>query len=105
MTEEKEQAKGKCPESQVGKGGKCTMPEVTFAALVMSLSTSTLYHLGEIPDPATGKTTKDLTLAKHSIDTLDLLRKKTKGNLNEEEKGLLENVLYDLRLRYVKAKE
>ena len=94
----------KCPEGQVLRDGKCVLPEVTLATLVVSLSTSALYHLGEIADPVTGKTTKDLLLAKHTIDTLKMLQEKTAGNLDAEEKGLLENILYDLRLRYVKAK-
>jgi len=104
MSEQKEKSEEPCPEGRIRKDGKCTMPEVSFSALVMSLSTSALYHMGEIADPATGKTVKDLILAKHSIDTLNLLRDKTKGNLTDEEKGLLDNVLYDLRLRFVKAK-
>ena len=95
----------KCPEGTVLKDGKCVMPEVTFANLVISLSSSALYHLGEIKDPVTGKTVKDLILAKHSIDTLKMLQVKTQGNLDGEEAELIENVLYDLRLRYVKAKE
>ncbi len=102
MGEEKEC--GKCPDGKVLRDGKCVMPEVTFSTFVASLSTAALYHLGEIADPATGESTKDLTLARHTIDTLKMLQEKTVGNLEEEEKGLLENILYDLRLRYVKAK-
>lgn len=103
MTEDRDQCKEKCPEGQVWRDGKCILPEVTFTALVMSLSTSALYHLGEVADPNTGKTERNLMLAKHTIDTLNLLSDKTKGNLIEEEKGLLENLLYDLKLKYVKA--
>jgi len=95
----------RCPEGTVLKDGKCVMPEVTFANLIFSLSSSALYHLGEIKDPVTGKQTKDLTLAKHSIDTLKMLQEKTKGNLDGDEAELIENILHDLRLRYVKAKE
>ncbi len=84
-------------------GGKCVMPEVTFAAFVMSLNTSALYHLGEIADPETGATRQDLGLVKHTIDTLDLLGKKTKGNLSEEESSMLTKFLYDLKIRFVKA--
>jgi len=90
-----------CPEGQVRRDGKCVMPEVTFAALVMSLNTSALFHLGEISDPTTGDKLQDLVLAKHTIDTLKLLEVKTKGNLTDEEQDILKNVLYDLKMRYV----
>lgn len=94
-----------CPEGRVLRDGKCVMPEVTFAAFVVSLSSSALYHLGEIKDPVTGKTAKDLPIAKQTIDTLKMLQEKTHGNLDADEAEMIENILYDLRLRYVKAKE
>ncbi len=90
-----------CPEGQVKRDGKCVMPEVTFTAFVMSLNTSALFYLGEISDPATGEKQQDLVLVKHTIDTLQLLEKKTKGNLTDEEQDLLRNALYDLKMRYV----
>ena len=90
-----------CPEGQVRKDGECVMPEVTFAALVMSLNTSALFHLGEMSDPVTGEKNKDLVLAKHTIDTLKLLEDKTKGNLSGEEQDILKHILYDLKMRYV----
>jgi hypothetical protein len=77
------------------------MPEVTFTAFVMSLNTSALFHLGEISDPATGEKQQNLNLVKHTIDTLQLLEDKTKGNLTEEEQDIFKNVLYDLKMRYV----
>lgn len=90
---------GKVPDQ---KGG-CVMPEVTFPAFVMSLNTSALYHLGEIADPATGKSVVDFDLARHAIDTLVLIQEKTKGNLDSDEAELLKNLLYDIKLRFVKA--
>jgi len=90
-----------CPDGQVRRDGKCVMPEITFAALVMSLNTSALFHLGEISDPATGAKQLDLVLAKHTIGTLQLLKDKTIGNLTDEEQDILKNVLYDLKMRYV----
>lgn len=84
--------------------GKCIMPEVTFSAFIMSLNTSALYLLGEIADPETGALKQDLVLAKHTIDTLHVLKEKTKGNLTEEEENMLGKFLYDLQMRYVKAK-
>ena len=79
------------------------LPEVTFAAFVYSLSTSALVHLGEIPEPISEKMDKNLPLAKQTIDILGILQEKTKGNLIQEEESLLNNFLYDLRMRYVKA--
>ena len=90
---------GKVPDKQ----GRCVMPEVTFPAFVMSLNTSALYHLGEISDPNTGKKVVDLDLAKHAIDTLALIQAKTKGNLEKDEEELLKNILYDIKIRFVKA--
>jgi hypothetical protein len=81
------------------------LPEVNFSSFLLSLSSSVLLHLGEIPDPQSGGKKKDLALAKQSIDILTLLKEKTEGNLTEEEKNLLENLLYDLRMRFVKASE
>ena len=79
------------------------LPEVNFNSLIFSLSSSALFHLGEIADPQTGKTLKDFPLAKHSIDTIAMLKEKSKGNLTEEESKFIESVLTDLRWRYVKA--
>jgi len=81
------------------------LPEVNFSSFLLSLSSSVLLHLGEIPDPQSGAKKKDMALAKQSIDILTLLKEKTEGNLTEEEKNLLENLLYDLRMRFVKASE
>jgi len=79
------------------------LPPITFSAFIFSLNSSALYHLGEYPDPATGETVKDLELAKQTIDLLGLLQEKTAGNLAEDESRLLEAILYDLRMRYVKV--
>ena len=95
----------KCPDGQVLEDGKCVMPEVTFTAFMMSLNTSALLHLGIISDPQTNTKSKDLVLAKHAIDTLALLEEKTKGNLTDEEKEMLSNILFDLKMRYVQAKQ
>ncbi len=79
------------------------LPEVNFSSFLLSLSSSTLLHLGEVADPQSGEKNKDLTLAKQSIDIISLLRDKTKGNLTQEEEKLLEHLLYDLRMRFVNA--
>jgi hypothetical protein len=80
------------------------LPEVNFSTLIVSLSTEVLFHLGELPHPVSGEKKKDLPLAKHAIDTLALLQEKTKGNLTEEEQKLLEGMLYDLRMAFIRTK-
>ena len=60
-------------------------------------------HIGEIADPQTGEKRVDLPMAKHSIDIISMLMDKTKGNLDNEEQKFIDNILADLRLRYVKA--
>ena len=79
------------------------LPEISFINLVFSLSTSVLIQLGEIQDPVTQQLDKNLPLAKQTIDLIGMLQEKTKGNLISDEEKLLENILYDLRMRYVKA--
>lgn len=80
------------------------LPEVNFSSLILSLSSTAFLHFGEIPDPGTGEKKKDLALAKHAIDTIAMLKEKTEGNLAEEEKQFIENILTDLRWHFVKAK-
>ncbi len=79
------------------------LPEISFVNLIFSLSTSALIQLGEIQDPITRQSAKNLPLAKQTIDLIGMLKEKTKGNLTTEEEKMLENILYDLRIRYVKA--
>ena len=78
------------------------LPEVNFSTFVFSLSSTAILHFGEIPDPSTGSKRKSLPMAKHTIDLLGMLEEKTKGNLTDDEETLLKNILYDLRMRYVK---
>ncbi|MCG6533093.1 MAG: DUF1844 domain-containing protein [Syntrophales bacterium LBB04] len=79
-------------------------PEVTFSSFVLSLSTTVMYHLGDFPDPATNKAEKNLDAAKQTIDMLNMIKIKTAGNLDTDEKDLLEGILYELMMRYVKEK-
>ncbi len=103
MAEEKNSS-NVCGEGEVpDKEGQCVMPEVTFSTFVMSLNTSVLYHLGELPDPESGETFVNLDLARHAIDTLVVLEQKTKGNLTDEEGELMRNILYDVKMRFVNA--
>ena len=77
------------------------MPEVTFSTFVLSLGSSALVQLGEVPDPDSGQTGENLLVAKHTIDVLTMLQNKTQGCLDEDEKRLLDGLLYELRLKYV----
>ena len=101
---EEERKKDKDREEKKEKGA-APLPEVNFSSFILSLSSSTLLHLGEIADPQSGEKKKDMALAKQSIDIINLLKDKTKGNLTQEEEKLLDHLLYDLRMRFVKAGE
>ena len=77
-----------------------------FSTFIMSLTSSAFYHLGDMPDPSTGKKEVNLPAVQQTIDMLIMLREKTKGNLKEDEKKLLEQLVYELQVKYVaKTKE
>lgn len=100
MTEEKSNCG--CGSVKDGKGN-CVMPTINFTTFVMSLNNSALFHLGEIPDPATGERQYDKEMARHTIDTLIMLEEKTKGNLTTEEAAMIKDILYDVKLRFVNS--
>ena len=77
------------------------LPEINFSSFVLSLSSSALLHFGQIPDPLTKKTERNLPMAKQTIDILGILKEKTKNNLTNDEEQLLDGLLYDLRMRFV----
>jgi hypothetical protein len=77
-------------------------PPINFTNFVLSLSTSAMFHFGDFPDHEGGTPQKNLPAAKQTIDILDMLNEKTKGNLNDQENNLIQGVLYELKLRYVK---
>ena len=80
--------------------------QVDFSTFIMSLTSSAFYHLGDMPDPSTGKKEVNLPAVQQTIDMLIMLREKTKGNLKEDEKKLLEQLVYELQVKYVaKTKE
>jgi hypothetical protein len=78
------------------------LPEVNFANFILSLGTTAFYHFGDLPDQAGGKAEKNIAAAKQTIDLLSMLKSKTEGNLDKDEQALLEGILYELRLRFVK---
>ena len=80
------------------------IPEIDFATFVLSLGTSAFYHMGLAPDPAgEGAPERNLLLARQTIDTIEMLAIKTRGNLDREEAQLLESLLYELRMRFVES--
>ena len=81
------------------------MPELSFTAFVLSLASTAAIHFGDLPDPSSGQLPEqNLDGASQIIDILSLLDQKTRGNLTLEERQLLEQVLYELRMRFVEAK-
>ena len=79
------------------------MLKMDFTTFCLSLASSALIHLGVSPSPETGKTEKDLALARQTVDILEMLEVKTRNNLSDDEARLISAVLYDLRLRFVEA--
>jgi hypothetical protein len=77
------------------------LPSIDFQTFILSLSHSALMHLGEAPNPETGKTEKSPALARQTIDLISMLDEKTKGNLSGGEERLIHQILFDLRMRYV----
>ena len=74
---------------------------VDFASFLLSLATTGMVHLGEIPEPSTGQKSEDLEGARQMIEILDIMKVKTEGNLSGEESKLLENLLYELRMKFL----
>ena len=79
------------------QAGAGVLPEVTFSTFVLSLASSALVQLGEVPNPETG----EQALARNTIDVLSMLEDKTANGLSPEEKHLLKDVLYELRMKFV----
>ncbi len=79
-------------------------PALSFTAFVLSLASTAAIHFGDLPDPQSGRPSEpDLAGAAQMIEILTLLEQKTKGNLTAEERSMLEQVLYELRLRFVEV--
>ncbi|MEJ2656470.1 MAG: DUF1844 domain-containing protein [Desulfobacterales bacterium] len=105
---ESEKLKDKALEEEVAKEKESTeyqLPEINFATFIFSLNHSVLVHLGVMEDPVSGKKEKNLPLAKQTIDILGMLEEKTQGNLTQDEEKMLKNILYDLRMIYIREKK
>ena len=87
--------------------GEKNAPTLDFNALVLSLGSSAIVHLGEAPDPTSGqkRDKPELAMAQQSIDLLAMLQEKTRGNLTADEARFLENMLFDLRMLYVQVSQ
>ena len=83
-----------------GRARQQQMPPASFATLVQSMLTQTLYYLGDLAGRG-AEPVVNLDMAKYHIDTLAVIEEKSKGNLTDEEKRLLDTVLYEARMRYV----
>lgn len=106
--QEKPAAKGPREEGSAGPDStaeQAPLPDVDFATFVLSLATSAQISLGAIPHPETGKAEVHTPGAKQMIDVLAMLQDKTRGNLSKDEETLLEQVLYNLRMHFVRVSE
>jgi uncharacterized protein DUF1844 len=78
--------------------------ELSFTGFVLSLASTAAIHFGDLPDPVTGQPVEpNLDGAAQMIEILALLEQKTRGNLTAEERQVLDQVLYELRMRFVEA--
>jgi hypothetical protein len=110
MTEDKKGQNGNLKGAEEIAPGKqqtrtAPLPTINFATFIFSLNSSALVQLGLMEDPMTGQRTKNLPLAKQTIDVIAMLEEKTRGNLDVDEAAMIKNILYDLRILYVKEKE
>ncbi|MCP4745215.1 MAG: DUF1844 domain-containing protein [Desulfobacteraceae bacterium] len=105
MTESNDQtrsAEGGEAHSKTDQDKKFALPKIDFSTFVLSINSSALVQLGLIEDPAGAQKAKNLPMAKQTIDILAMLEEKTKGNLTNDEENILKNILYELKMLYVK---
>jgi hypothetical protein len=93
MTKDEAPPEASTPEEEV--------PALDFSSFILSLATTAMVHMGEVPDPATGQAQENHEAAKQMIDILSMLEKKTEGNLTEEETRLMAGILYELRMKFL----
>ena len=96
---EQEQATSPTPDQQPEQ--KISDVELDFSTFVLSLTSSAFYHLGDIPNPKTGETKIELGAVKQTIDILVMLKEKTTGNLSSDESKLIEQLIYELQIKYI----
>lgn len=91
-------SKGEVSQESPGSDGSEAMD---FSSFLLSLATTGMVHLGEIPEPTTGQRSENVDAARQMIDILSILEEKTKGNLSAEEAHLLDSLLYELRMKFL----
>lgn len=101
VAREKKAREAKEPEEEAEKAGVAPSMEMDFSLFISSLGMQALMGLGEITDPLTKKKEVNLDQAKQTIDILSMLKGKTEGNLTDEESKILDNLLYELRMKYI----
>lgn len=92
------------PDAAAAGAEATNLPPASFQFLVSMLFTQAMSFLGQIPDPESGQTRVDKAMARHTIDTLDVLTEKTRGNLTADEDQMLREALHALRMTYVNVK-
>ena len=92
-------------EKQQARENQTTYHEPTFTIFISSLSMQAMIAMGKLENPITNKLEKNMEQAKYLIDTLGILKDKTKGNLTKEEEAVLEESLFNLRMLYVKERD
>jgi hypothetical protein len=81
------------------------LPPLDFSTFILSLASTAMIHLGQVPGPEGDSLERDLPAAKQAIDMLGMLEEKTRGNLDDAEAKLLKSLIYDLRVAYVDAQK
>jgi hypothetical protein len=97
----REEHPGENPEEAARNKAEIPLPKVDFSTFLLSMASSALVQLGEVPSPESGTKEENLPLAKHTIDVICMLQDKIANGLTQEETRLLEGILYELRLKYV----
>ncbi len=98
---EQEKSEEESEEAEVEQQ-RMELPPASFENFIFGLYNTALFHLG-VRDPESGNLIQNLPVARHTIDTLGMLQEKTKGNLTAPEGNLMENLLYELRMNYLRA--
>ena len=96
---------GEVQDSGSDRGTLGELPKIDFSSLVLSLGTTALFQMGAVQDLNTGQNQEmDILAVQQTIDTLEMLREKTVGNLTDEERKLIDSLLYEVRMRFVESK-
>lgn len=103
--QEEQPAAAAQPQTPATEAPPQDLPPVDFAAFVMMLTNNVMVFLGQVPNPLTQQPQVDLTQAKQTIDTIMMLREKTRGNLTTEEERFLQELLPQLQMAYVQARQ